>query len=302
MHSTRTRTFLFLPLLGFALLAPVAAQPQQEKFRMGNDIVVEADETAGDVTCMRCSVRVLGRVDGDVAAINGSVEIEGSVSGDVAAILGNVQLGPDAEVGGEVAALMGRVERDPGARVGGEVAAIGPGLAGVGLFGLLLLSLLFGLVVLLLFCLLSYAVLGERRVSTMAAALRERGALAWLAGLGVLVFAVVLFVISAYLGPAAPILAIATAVMLFVTVIAGYTGAGFWVGRGVSKNSGPVAALLVGLLVICVLQWLPFVGILAGLFFAPLALGAAAMSGFGAAPDWLPRQFGGRAAPPAATP
>jgi cytoskeletal protein CcmA (bactofilin family) len=288
-----------LLLLGLALAWPATAASQQEKFQMGSDILIEAGETVGDVACLRCSVRVLGRVNGDVAAIGGHVEVEGEVSGDVAAIFGNIRLGPDAEVGGDAAAILGRVERDPGARIRGEVTAIGPGLASLGLFGLLLLGLVLGLVLTLLLCLLSYAVLGERRVNTMALALRERGALAWLAGLGVVVFAILLFVISAYLGPATPVLATVTAVMLFVTAIVGYTGVGFWVGRGVAKNTGPVAALLIGLLLICVLQGLPFVGLLAALFFGPLALGAAAMSGFGTAPDWLPRQFSSRAVPPA---
>lgn len=292
MKTIRCPVLSFWLILCFGALPAVAAQTE-EAVRLGGEITVPAGETASDVVCMQCSVRVLGRVAGDVVVLRGDVEIEGQVTGDVVALLGNLRLGGESEVGGDVVAIFGRVEREIGARTGGEVVAFGPALAGLGLLGVVVLVLLAGLVVTLLFCLLGYAVLGERRTSTMAAALRERAAVAWLVGIGVLVSAVVLFIVSGFLGPATPILAIATAVLLFATVIAGYTGAGYWVGRGVAKTTGPLATLLLGVLVIYLLQAIPFAGFLASLFFGPLALGVAALTGFGSAPDWLLRQFAG---------
>lgn len=286
------------PVLSFWLILclgalPAVAMQTNEVVRFGGEVTVPADETASDVVCMQCSVRVVGRVAGDVVVLRGDVEIEGRVTGDVVTLFGTLRLGAESEVGGDVVAIFGRVEREIGARTEGEVVAFGPALAGFGLFSVVVLLLLAGLVVQLLFCLLSYAVLGERRTRTMATALRERAALAWVTGVGVLVFAILLFIISGYLGPATPILVIAMAVMLFVTVLAGYTGAGYWVGRGVAKTTGPLAALLLGVLLISLLQALPFAGFLASLFFGPLALGVAALTGFGSAPDWLQRQFTG---------
>ncbi|MCL6480556.1 MAG: hypothetical protein K6U02_02405 [Firmicutes bacterium] len=297
MGTIRNWSLRLWLILCIAATPAVAAQTE-EIVRFGGEITVPVDETVSDVVCLQCSVRVLGRVAGDMVTLRGDVDIEGRVDGDVVALFGNLRLGSEAEIGGDTVVIFGRLEREIGARTEGEVVAFGQTLAGTGLFGIVVFAWLAGLALLFLLCLLCYAVLGERRTDTMATALRERAAVAWLVGIGVLVSIIVLSIVAKFLGPAKPILVLVALGLLFVTALVGYTGAGYWVGRGVAKGAGPVAALLLGLLVIHLLQASPFAGFLAGLFFGPLALGVAALTGFGTAPDWLPRQLAGRGISP----
>jgi hypothetical protein len=70
------------------------------------------------------------------------------------------------------------------------------------------------------------------------------------------------------------------------------------------RKAGPLAALLIGALLITVIQLVPLLGFLAFLVFMLLALGSAALSGYGTSTDWLSRRLSAqppvRPAPPAA--
>ena len=65
-------------LLLAILLVPSrqSAESNPDRFQFNHDIHIEADEKAGDVTCIGCSVYVRGQVSGDVTAIAGSVFAE----------------------------------------------------------------------------------------------------------------------------------------------------------------------------------------------------------------------------------
>lgn len=321
---------LFIALL---LAFPTVAQAAQaaERVQVGQNLVIGEGETVSDAVCVGCSIRVLGRVTGDAVTLGGNIEIEGAVAGDavgvfgnvdlsgavgqdlvavfgnaningavgqdVAAMGGNIRLGPEAGVGQDVTTAGGKIERHPQASVGGDVG-VSPGLPGLLLLGLLACALSNVLLVLL-----AYAIAGEGRVQTVAGTVRERTGLALLAGLGVLVAAVALFIISSLLGPVTPIVALIVALGLLVTLVVGYTGLSSWLGGSVARSSGPLVAVLLGALLITILQLLPVLGLFVWLVFIVLALGSAALSGYGTATDWLQQQFAGRpVVPPAAPP
>ncbi|MFQ5818320.1 MAG: hypothetical protein ACE5H2_10270 [Terriglobia bacterium] len=291
-------------LLALLLLLPAAALAQEgdERVQFGRNIVIAADETVGDVVCIFCSIRVRGTARGDAVAVGGSIAIDGRVGGDAVAVGGSVRLTPSAEVGHDAVAVGGRVDRDPQARVGGEVTTVG-GLPMIGVGSLLLFGFLFCAAINLVLALLAYLIAGAPRVEVVANAVRERTGLVLLAGLGTLVAAVALFIISALLGPITPILAVVVSVALVVTLVVGYTGLSFWLGRSLARGVTPLVALLLGALLITILQLIPFLGLLVFLVFVLLALGSAALSGYGSATDWLPRQFATRpATPPTAPP
>ncbi len=294
------RVYFLGLLLLLSLPTQVQAQGSDERVQFGQDIVIEADETVGDAVCIFCSIRVRGTARGDAVAVFGSLEIDGSVEGDAVAVGGNVRLGSGAEVGKVAVSVGGRLERDPQARVGGEATST-PGLA-VGLGGLFLFGLLVCGMINLVLVLFSYLIAGEQRVAVVANTVRERTGLAALAGLGALVAAVILFIISALLGPITPIMAIIVSVALFVTLVVGYTGLSFWLGRSLAAGSAPLVAVLLGALLITILQLIPFVCLITFPVFVLLALGSAAVSGYGTASDWLPRQFAPRPAVPPASP
>lgn len=301
-------------LLAVVVFSPAAAQTQEPKDRVqyGQDIEVGAGETARDVVCIGCSIRVLGKVAGDAVAVGGSLAIEGTVEGDAVAVAGVLRLGPNARVGEDAVAAGGRLERAPGAQVGRDAVSTPfiPSLPVTSLAQLILFFFLIALVTNLVLVLLAYLLAGRTRVETMATTVRERAGLAALTGIGVLVGAVLLYIISAMMGPLTAVLAILVSVALGVTLVVGYAGLSFWMGRllappraGLASSWNPLAVVLLGVLLITLLQFIPILGGLVFLVFLLLALGCAALSGFGTSTDWLPRQFATRpAVPPASAP
>ena len=96
-------------------------------------ISVNADETAGDVVCIGCSIRVSGTT-GDAVAIFGSVLVDGTVTGDAVAVGGGIRLSEDAQVMGDTVGIGGGIARHPNAVVKGEVVSQSGPLIFVGLF------------------------------------------------------------------------------------------------------------------------------------------------------------------------
>jgi hypothetical protein len=123
----------FLAFSFFALailLAPSSAlAANADRFQFGHDIHIQPDEEVGDVTCLNCSIYVLGRVAGDVTTINGSIVAEpgAAISGDVTAVGGNARIENGSQVAGDLTAIAGTVRRDPQATVAGDVTSMGGG-------------------------------------------------------------------------------------------------------------------------------------------------------------------------------
>jgi hypothetical protein len=129
----------------------LAAEANADRFQMNHDIRIQPDDEVGDVTCLNCSVYVMGRVVGDVTTINGNVIVEqaGTISGDVTAVRGNARVENGTQVAGDLTAIAGTVRRDPQATVGGDVTSLGGG-AWVFLIFLLPFAVLGGIVALII--------------------------------------------------------------------------------------------------------------------------------------------------------
>ena len=113
-------------LLAFAVLLsmtlPAFARSTEDRAGVGNDITVAEGETAGDIACVFCTVRVHGDVKGDIAILFGKVELDPgrSISGDVAGLGADLNLGEGAMVGGDIAIAAGNANLAPGAMVHGS--------------------------------------------------------------------------------------------------------------------------------------------------------------------------------------
>ena len=114
------RVFLAVALVVTTL--PAFARSTSDHVTVGGDVTVSEGETAGDIACVFCDVRVHGDVKGDIAVMFGKVELDPgrSISGDVAALGANLDLGPGATVGGDVAIAAGDANLAPGAMVHGS--------------------------------------------------------------------------------------------------------------------------------------------------------------------------------------
>jgi hypothetical protein len=296
-----------LLLATLVCLLPLSALANNggERVQVGQDIVIEEDEAVSEAVCIGCSIRIRGSVAHEAVAVGGNIDVEGSVGHEVVAVAGSIRLGPGASVGHDVVSVFGQIDRDPTASVGGEIVPAATLPVG-GLVGIVLFFFFVAVVIHLVLVILCYLIAGERRVETVARAVRERAGLSLLTGIGVLVGAVILYFLSAYMGPVTPILALLVSLALFVLLIVGYTGLSYCLGRSLARTSAPLVAVLLGAVLITLLQCVPALGLVVFLVFFLLALGSAAVSGLGSAPAWLPQQFAGSAAgsppPPPAPP
>ena len=154
--------------LGSVLAASAVAQGSHERTQFGHDITVSAEESASEVTCFGCSVRIRGHVDGDVTTFGGSVVVErdGTVGGDLTTFAGDVRLDGGAKAK-DIAVFGGRVRRDPESQVAGDITNIGGG-AGVWLF------LIFGLPFVLLGAFIALIVWLVRRFTRPAVPVAAR--------------------------------------------------------------------------------------------------------------------------------
>jgi predicted acyltransferase (DUF342 family) len=118
------RLALLLVLAGMALAAPAFAEA--DHVSVGHDVTVADGESADDVVCVLCSVRVHGEVKGDVVAILGSVSVDSgrAIAGDVVTVGGDTSLGSGAAVNGDLVVVAGDLESAPGATVSGDRSVV----------------------------------------------------------------------------------------------------------------------------------------------------------------------------------
>ena len=139
----------------------------------------------------------------------------------------------------------------------------------------------------------AFVILGENRVQVLANTIRQRAGLAFLSGIGLVFCWTVLSFFIVLSGVWIPGLE----VVFFVVLVVGYSGISYWVGRGMSKSSGPLAAALLGALLLTIFQAIPLIGWLGFAIFSMIALGSAVLSGFGTSTDWLVRRGQGEPMP-----
>jgi hypothetical protein len=116
-----------MALLWLALSGAAIAKDNPDYTQIGRDITVASSQGVGDVTCIGCSIHVLGQVSGDATTVGGSIYIEdqGQVAGDVTAVAGSVRLEKEGKVAGDMTVVGGAIRRVPGAEVGGDVTSVG---------------------------------------------------------------------------------------------------------------------------------------------------------------------------------
>ncbi len=116
----RSRQLLLLAIVSLLALSTMPGLAAAET-RAGGSVVVDADETTGDLEVFGGDVTIRGTVDGDLRAFGGNVRIEGTVTGDVEAASGNLYISGTVE--GNVQTGSGNVQLTESATVGGNFEA-----------------------------------------------------------------------------------------------------------------------------------------------------------------------------------
>jgi hypothetical protein len=248
---------------------------------------------------------VAGEALGDVAAVEGSVEVSGRVDGDVVVLGGDARLLSSARIGGDVHVLGGVIRASPGARVQGRMVSYptassalvtlieGPSL-GLGFSSPVVmgtkLALLAAWAALLL---LLFAASGRQVLETAAEVRREpfRSFFVGLTGLLALVLTGLFF--SAFTGGlvGVPLLVLVVLLALLLKLwgmIAVFYALGEWLARRVfHRRPRPLNAATLGLLVLGVVKFLPWLGVWAWTAASLIGIGASLSSKFGRREPWF---------------
>jgi uncharacterized membrane protein len=237
-------------------------------------------------------------VQGDVVCVGGSVELEAGsvVQGDTVSVGGSVQVDEGALVMGQAVAVLGTVDVARGAQVMGEHVQVGIGklfgssgkshrgwLTGLGPFGLFPTIALFALCYLIGLLVLR---MWPERVRNVGFAMFENpvrsftvGFLCWL----LLLPLTVLLAISIVGIPLIPLLP----VMVFLSIVVGLSSFALRIGESLPAGPGqrfvPPAALGMGMTVLLLLAFVPWLGISLLALLQFFALGASVSSRFGRA-------------------
>ena len=246
-------------------------------------------EIGGSISAAGGDVRVAGAVKGYVRAAGGKVLIDGAVEGDVVATAETVELGPNARIGGKLRyASREELVRDPAAETRGGVERMESSLSGVTHRETEEHSLvhrgdwIWTLGLLVVAGVLVAALPGF--TSRVSATGRAKFGMSLLVGFIALVCvpaAALVFLLTIVGLP----LALATAALYFVLLLAGYVSAGIGLGdyalaRASAQRAGSVrwrvGAAMLGMLAISLAGRLPLLGAL--VVFVALVTGIGALA------------------------
>ncbi|MEA2141636.1 MAG: hypothetical protein QOI64_66 [Solirubrobacteraceae bacterium] len=274
------RQSLLVALLTICCLLP-AATASADATADGDDrivvvgsVLVDRDETAGDVWVGDGDVTVRGTVTGDVFVVDGDVTIRGTVEGSVITVAGLATLGRAGVVEGDLVYADKEPVQTPGSKVGGDVQKFDVGDAGIlgaiaWFIGITISMFLLGLILLLL---------APRAADAIARTAKAKALVSF--GVGFLAFFLIPIIAVAALFTVVGIpLGIILLLLVLPLYAISYVTAAFALGRRIIKGSR-ILAFLVGLVILGLLSLIPIAGGLIGLLAVMFGLGLLLMTLF----------------------
>lgn len=278
------RTLLTLLILLFCLAATSAqTKPNprlKDRFRILRNITIEYGESVSDVQCFACSVVVRGHVAGDIITMGGGIVVEGVVDGDALAAGGGIESRAQGKLSGNAIAVGGYVRTSDGGAIGGKSLGIPyviiPGQLSPTALGSIALAAFN-----VFFVGISFAILGARRVTNTANAIRYRSGLVMISAIISLAVLYALNALCVNLGRAEDAAEIVLGALLLGIASAGATGLGSAVARIAFPETKGIVTVLAGILALTLLELVPLFGIVVFVAGGLVSLGAAVASGFG---------------------
>jgi hypothetical protein len=278
------RTLLTLLILLFCLAATSAqTKPNprlKDRFRILRNITIEYGESVSDVQCFACSVVVRGHVAGDIITMGGGIVVEGVVDGDALAAGGGIESRAQGKLSGNAIAVGGYVRTSDGGAIGGKSLGIPyviiPGQLSPTALGSIALAAFN-----VFFVGISFAILGARRVTNTANAIRYRSGLVMISAIISLAVLYALNALCVNLGRAEDAAEIVLGALLLGIASAGATGLGSAVARIAFPETKGIVTVLAGILALTLLELVPLFGIVVFVAGGLVSLGAAVTSGFG---------------------
>ena len=271
-----------LVLLVLCCLLPAASASAEvdantdgdDRIVLVGSVLIDRDETAGDIYVLDGDVTIRGTVTGDVVVADGDVTIRGTVEGDVVTVAGQATLGRRGNVGGDITYADKEPVQTPGSQVGGEVNKFDVGDAGIlgaiaWLIGITVSMFLLGLLLLLL---------APRAADAVARTAAAKALVSF--GVGFLAFFLIpILAVAAFFTVVGIPLGIILLLLLLPLYAISYVTAAFALGRRIIKGSR-ILAFLVGLVILGLLSLIPIAGGLIGLLATMFGLGLLLMTLF----------------------
>ncbi len=246
-----------------------------------------------------------GEAQADVAAIEGSVAISGSVQGDVVVLGGDARLAPSARIAGDVFVLGGTITAAPGARIEGRSVSYrnasvawmtlleGPTLGLESRSTVVVGAKLALLAAWSALLMLLFAACGRQLISTADEIRGEpfRGFATGLVGVLALVLTALFF--SAFAGAliGVPLLVLvvlaALALKLWGMVAVFYALGDFLLTRIFRRRMRPASAATLGLLLLGLVKFIPYLGVWAWTIATLIGVGATLATKFGSREPWF---------------
>jgi hypothetical protein len=267
-------------LMMYAAQAMAQGPAPQDRTKVLRNIVIETNDTAGDVECFACNVRVRGHVTGDVVTIGGNICVEGLVDGDAVVVGGGIDVRSTGKVFGDAVAIGGYVKSELAGVIQGDRISVPylpiPGqyrptvLGGLALAGLnfLLVAVAFG-------------VLRPRRLDNISQVIQHRISFSLLWGIVALFILFVLFVLCGRLGRAADWAELALLIPFVLIAASGAAGLGLSVAKVAFPSTRGIGTTLVAIIVLTLLELVPLLGFIVCSLGLLVSLGAPLISGFG---------------------
>jgi cytoskeletal protein CcmA (bactofilin family) len=267
------RRSILIAMLLLCWLLPAASataadkDDNNEQIVLSGSVLIDRNETAGDVVVVDGDVTIRGKVDGDVVVVDGDVTIRGTVDGDVVAVSGQATLGRRGHVTGDVVYGDEKPVLAPGSRVSGKVKKFELGdasiVGAIGFWiGFTLSLLVLGLVLL---------ALAPKAADAIARTAKAKPLIAVLVGL-LSFFLIPIVAIAACV----TIIGLPLGIVLLFSVVPlyaiGYLSAGLVIGRLILKKAR-ILAFVVGLVILQLITLIPIAGGIIGFLATVFGLG-----------------------------
>lgn len=303
----------------FALSVPL---PAAQGITMQRDVTVPAGETQDNIIILGGRAQVDGTIRQSVIAFGGTVTVSGDVGDSIIGFGSRIVLKETAVVKGDVVALGGTLEKELGCTVRGDTvyfqsAELGEKLfkngvlGGILAFPLLPIILAIKLVIVFLWFIIALvgAAVFPRQIAYASGELRKSfwpafgiGLLAHIIFGGLVVFAALLSIILIGIPVLLALIAAAFMIKLFGRLVLFY-----FFGDSIRRAFGSrsvtaIGAVLLGLLVISLIDFLPLIGLLFSIVLNIVGWGIAIRTKFGTTENvFLKKPVAPPATPPAPT-
>jgi cytoskeletal protein CcmA (bactofilin family) len=299
-------TLAFVVLFVFSGFLPVHGQ---QTFTLKKDIVVAKGETQNNILTFGGEVLIEGKVKESVVAFGGTVIVSGEVGDLVLGFGTTIVLKPTAVVKGDVASLGGTLTKEPGCTVEGDTIYfktsedvsefLEDSLKGFLSFSLIQVFIIFKLISTFIWLLLALVVVAlfPRQLAFASSQIRKSfwpvfgiGLMSIVVFTGLVVFSALLCLVLIGI----PIL-LALIILAFIIKIFSQVTLFFFFGESLlgaigKSKPAPILAVIIGLIIVSIIGFIPFVGFIFSFFLSIIGWGVAIRTKFGTTENWFGRK------------